>query len=67
LNLGLCGKRLATNRLNHGKAYNFIAFNIFTGNEMSVDKGTACSALLRHSANSEKIKKSKGGKKTVLQ
>jgi hypothetical protein len=57
LNLGLCGKTLVTNRQNHGTAYTFIAFNIFTGNEMSVDKGNACSALLHHSANSEKIKK----------
>jgi len=57
LNLGLCGKKLVTNCLNHGTAYTFIAFSIFTGNERSVGKGTACSALLCHSANSEKISK----------
>jgi hypothetical protein len=57
LNLGLCGKKLVTNHLNHGTAYNFTASNIFTGNERSVGKGNACSALLCHSANSEKIRK----------
>jgi hypothetical protein len=57
LNLGLCAKKLVTNRLNHGTAYTFTAFNIFTGNERTVGKGIACSALLCHSANSEKIRK----------
>jgi hypothetical protein len=59
LNMELCGKKLVTNHLNHGTAYTFIAFNIFTGNEMSLGKDSACSALLCHSAYSEKIRKSK--------